>query len=173
MRTRGCAGARHRDGASSTGSGACRDAGRLRFLRARLFSPLRYRDRKTIVSERIETGDLEIHETTVARSRQLRRRLGRDQDWKRQFLVGVQRNVSPRNVRPQGKPAGEVAWAASLLSAVRDDEAPGALVRRYASLLAHGLERHPVLDELAATRSEETTRFVVTGLGETARPSAA
>ncbi len=147
-----------RDGAELLDSETRRGKRRLSFMHARLFSPLRFADRRTVSTETVETEDLVLEEVTVARSRELRKKLGRDRSWKRQFLATSQGNLRLAQARPEKVP-DRGSEAVNLVTSFRDDQATGTRVRATADLLARVIAPHPVLDELADIPPDEHTRF--------------
>lgn len=133
-----------------------RGSRRGRVLRIRLFSPFSFLDTKTAFSDEVRVGEVEFREMGVARIRRLRKRIGRNRDWQKQFLVSSQGSLGADGEAPAG---GGPPIAVTLLTGFRNQRADGVEVRRQANLLIHSLGAHPVLEALAAVDEDEQSDF--------------
>lgn len=127
-------------------------------LRVDLFSPFRFRDKKSTFSELVEDESGVQREITVARSRELKKRFGRDRNWKRHFLVRSTGDLQVSDDFEGPVPLTEHA-SVSLLTGISDEHADAVQIRRMAGMLGTLFGHHPVLDELAAAAERDATRF--------------
>jgi len=116
-------------------------------------------------SDKVKIGDIEFREVGLAWLRRLRKRIGKDRDWTKQFLVSAQGNLSLEGHGGRDpdweKPTVNGAIAVNLFSGFQSKQAPADEVRRQANLLAQGLGPHPVLEQLASKDQVEPSDFFV------------
>jgi hypothetical protein len=146
------------EGAELVGDELRRGRRRQRMLRIRFFSPFRFGDRKTVYFDRVKVGDAEFDEQGLAKLRDLRKSIGRNRNWKKQFLVAAQGNLRRGN-RPPGKEEDEGAFAVNLMTGYRTKKADAAEVRRHATLLGAVLGAQPVLEALNSFEDDERADY--------------
>lgn len=124
-----------------------------------IFSPLGFKDRKTLTSDLVQLGELTLREMSVARSRKFRQRIFGDRDWKKQFLVTAQGPEDWRSYVNEPGDSSARTFTVNMLTGFRSDHIQGNEVRRQIGLLERTLGPHPVLEEVGSIAPGAETRF--------------
>ncbi len=132
--------------------------------RAKFFSWLSSRDHRMSINERITTENVTLREIVRSRESSFRKHLGRDREWRKQFVVSAQGNLRPVGEDFDSGPSEDLTSAVTLVSSLREESAEAPTVQRAIDFLGNALpwDAPPEgLRDVASPRPGEDVRLSV------------